>query len=362
MGFELSNSEGDHSQQAPALAGAAPETYWQFPARPEPAAHPGFRPAAFMTLGLAVGIACGWVALRIWRQATNNSPPQSPPTRFQWPWWGWGGLALMSGAWFVAWTRLPVFAPVQAHTFTPLWVGAIVTTNALAMRATGQCAMFHRPRAFLALVPLSALFWWTFEYLNLHVGNWHYQNAEQFSDATYALLASLAFATVIPAVLSMSDLVGCSRVANIAFTDLPRLGLHSSSTGPAIVAILSALALIAVGAWPQVLFPLIWLAPISLFVSLRIFAGYPSGFEALADGDWRPVAIPALGALACGFLWEMWNHASEVRWIYTVPYVHGWQLFEMPILGYAGYLPFGVECVAIATLVHPGPFRWQRPL
>lgn len=29
------------------------------------------------------------------------------------------------------------------------------------------------------------------------------------------------------------------------------------------------------------------------------------------------------------------------------------QLFEMPLLGYAGYLPFGVECLSAAQLAAP---------
>ena len=33
-----------------------------------------------------------------------------------------------------------------------------------------------------------------------------------------------------------------------------------------------------------------------------------------------------------------------------MPYVHRFQIFEMPLLGYAGYLPFGVECEVIAEL------------
>jgi hypothetical protein len=30
--------------------------------------------------------------------------------------------------------------------------------------------------------------------------------------------------------------------------------------------------------------------------------------------------------------------------------VDRFRIFEMPLLGYAGYLPFGIECAAIAAL------------
>jgi hypothetical protein len=58
-----------------------------------------------------------------------------------------------------------------------------------------------------------------------------------------------------------------------------------------------------------------------------------------------------MAALICGFFWEMWNYGSMARWIYNVPYVNRFHLFEMPVLGYAGYLPFGVECAVAAQFV-----------
>ena len=55
--------------------------------------------------------------------------------------------------------------------------------------------------------------------------------------------------------------------------------------------------------------------------------------------------------LICGFFWELWNSQSLAHWVYTVPFVHDFKMFEMPILGYAGYLPFGLECVVVASLL-----------
>ena len=63
------------------------------------------------------------------------------------------------------------------------------------------------------------------------------------------------------------------------------------------------------------------------------------------------MAIPALAALLCGFFWEMWNFHSLAKWIYQVPYVQRYPIFEMPLLGYAGYLPFGLECALLGMIV-----------
>jgi hypothetical protein len=59
----------------------------------------------------------------------------------------------------------------------------------------------------------------------------------------------------------------------------------------------------------------------------------------------------ALAALCCGLFWEMWNAHSLARWQYALPYVERFRIFEMPALGYAGYLPFGLECALICDLV-----------
>ena len=73
-------------------------------------------------------------------------------------------------------------------------------------------------------------------------------------------------------------------------------------------------------------------------------------FRNLQKGDWRLVWLPALAALFCGFFWELWNAYSLAHWEYSVPFVQRFHLFEMPILGYAGYLPFGLECMVVSLM------------
>jgi hypothetical protein len=68
-------------------------------------------------------------------------------------------------------------------------------------------------------------------------------------------------------------------------------------------------------------------------------------------GNWSQVVTAALAALICGFFWEMWNVHSLAKWVYSIPYVQRFHIFEMPILGYAGYLPFGLECAVIGDWV-----------
>jgi hypothetical protein len=74
----------------------------------------------------------------------------------------------------------------------------------------------------------------------------------------------------------------------------------------------------------------------------------------MTRGDWRPLLQPALAGLACGFFWELWSYGSLAQWHYSIPHVQRFHLFEMPVLGYAGYLPFGVLCAVVADLLGDG--------
>jgi hypothetical protein len=67
--------------------------------------------------------------------------------------------------------------------------------------------------------------------------------------------------------------------------------------------------------------------------------------------------LAAVAALVCGWWWEMWNSKSLAHWEYAIPSVHRFQLFAMPLLGYAGYLPFGLECLAVTQWLFPSHYR-----
>ena len=68
------------------------------------------------------------------------------------------------------------------------------------------------------------------------------------------------------------------------------------------------------------------------------------------------VISSALSSLFCGCFREMWNYFSLGKWIYSVPFVHKYEIFEMPVQGFAGYLPFGLECSLIGKI----PVRISR--
>ncbi len=96
--------------------------------------------------------------------------------------------------------------------------------------------------------------------------------------------------------------------------------------------------------WPRYFFPAVWLGPIFLLDPLLGRMGLRNLEEQVAARDWRRIcSLPAAG-LACGLMWEFWNFWAPSRWVYDVPFVGGWKVFEMPILGFLGFPPFALEC------------------
>lgn len=302
---------------------------------------------AFLIYALII-LAVG--GLFVWRIAAVRRVPPIIPVR-PFPWWGWAGFALTVIAWVLAWSRLTEFRLYQPYTFAPLWLGYILTVNGLVHRRTGRCLLLRRPVCFLVLFPASAAFWWCFEYLNRYVGNWYYVGLEFVSPLEYFTHATVSFSTVLPAVVSTRDWLASFPRLRAAFTDIRSVPWAEARALPRLLLLAGGAGFVALGAWPHYFYAMVWLAPLLALVSLQALGGLPNLLADIRRGDWRDAAVPALAGLVAGFFWELWNWRSFARWEYNIPLVDGLLLFEMPILGYAGYLPFGIVCIAVSMLV-----------
>ncbi len=345
------------------LAGQPLERYLEFPPRTRYVEHEPFSWSVFVVLAIAIlGTVYPFVVrissslARISDLGSRRSSVTlhaSRVTRHVLPWWGWLGVGLTAVAWVLAWTRFPWFEPFQPFTFTPLWLGYILVVNAWTFARTGRCMMLDRPRYFLSLFPLSSAFWWFFEYLNRFVQNWYYVGVQEFTPLEYFIHGTIPFSTVLPAVLGTTEwLASYPRLSAGLDKWRPIRIANTKLVGWSVLA-LGAGGLVGIGVWPNYLFPLVWVAPLVLITALQAVSGEETIFFTLSHGEWRPIWLPALAALLCGLFWEMWNVKSLAHWEYAIPFVHRFQVFQMPILGYAGYLPFGLECVAVAWWVFP---------
>lgn len=326
--------------------------YLEFPPHTRHIEHAPFSwPIFILTALVGVLLLSGivWSLIRDLR-SRRHVQPELPGI---WPWWGWLGLIVLIVSWILAWNRFAWFVDWQWATFTPLWLGYILVINAWTYRRDGKCLLINQHRYFLALFPLSALFWWYFEYLNRFVQNWFYIGIEDFGPWRYTLHATISFSTVLPAVLSTQHwLASLLRVPSkplelaVDRSKLKRLSL--------LTLLVSSGALVLLGIWPNLLFPFLWFAPLLLLLSLQGLYKEPDLLKGVRAHGWQVISLPALATLQCGFFWEMWNYYSAAKWIYSVPLVHRFQVFEMPVVGFTGYLPFGIECLVIALLLRRG--------
>jgi hypothetical protein len=307
--------------------------------------------AVGVVLTLLAAVAVSWMRGGSRNAAGAANTGKQRETRGRFPWWGWAAVAWTLVWWVLAWTRFAWFETAQRFTFFPLWIGFIVTVNALVYRRSRSCLMIQAPKRWAALFGLSALFWWMFEWLNRFVRNWHYLGVEDFDAVSYAVHATLCFSTVLPAVASVAEwLETHPRWTRWVAQGPPWRWLQSRTTGWVLL-VCGAAALGGAGAYPSVFYPALWIAPVALALGASVFSGRENLAGEIARGEWARAASWMTAALICGFFWELWNTYSAAKWIYTVPGVERWHVFEMPLLGYAGYLPFGLECLLVADHV-----------
>lgn len=258
---------------------------------------------------------------------------------------GWLGLALIAVAWPLNW----LLEGARTHfLFFPLWLGYCLAIDALTLQRTGASLLARDWRKYIGLFLASIPVWWLFEAFNWRVQNWRYDGRELFTDLEFGFWASLSFSTVVPAVFASAELAA-------SFGFLRRLqGGRALRLGPrhlriAFTAGWVMLALML--AWPRYFFPFLWLSLYFITEPLNVWFGYYNLPRRAEQGGWRPLLALWCGVLLTAFFWEFWNFWAYPKWIYAVPWANFWHVFEMPLLGYLGYLPFALELHALYHLI-----------
>jgi len=100
--------------------------------------------------------------------------------------------------------------------------------------------------------------------------------------------------------------------------------------------------------WPRYFFPMIWGA-LTLLLEPWNYSRDPkrSLLGDLSAGRPGRLLRFLVGGMAIGFLWEMYNIESLSKWIYTVPGLENFKLFEMPLLGFFGFPVFALDCFVV---------------
>ncbi len=280
------------------------------------------------------------------------------------PVWFWLGAFLMFGAMFFMWGKFSGPKFITNWALLPLFWGAIIFFDGIVYyRTCGRSIINDRPQTLIAIAVCSIGGWAYFEYLNFFVKeNWYYPAGDMISTEQfiiYSLLGSSALLTIAFELYMMLETF--PRLA-VKYTQGPKVVVGKSIWK--IILFASLLIMFLISLFPNQFFFFIWLVPLLAFLAVLEILDIWTPFTPMRKGNWTPLLLMCLTYLIQGFFHEMWNYFSAEHlangeiltynpgfWMYSVPYVNDFHLFEMPILGFFGYLPFGLYCW-IAWLVY----------
>ncbi len=261
------------------------------------------------------------------------------------PLYSWFGILLIIVFWYLNWNLEGLRTD---WAFFPLWLGFCLTIDGIVFLRKGTSLLKRNLKKYIMLFIISVPVWWLFEVFNSFTQNWFYEGKEYYSDLEFFILASISFSIVIPAVFECAELTGTFKwIRNLKF------GWILKPTSKLIILFwfLGILTLILEIIFPKIFYPLIWITvyfiiePINIKMNNRNLISYTSG------GNWKPVLSLAIGCLICAFFWEMWNYYSYPKWYYYLPMVNCLHVFEMPLPGYIGYIPFSIELFAVYNFI-----------
>ncbi len=251
-------------------------------------------------------------------------------------------IVLACVVWFVAiWGRVLGAEPFTTWLYFFAWWPLLLFLDGLLGRLTGKSLLWERPGDFLRMTFFSVTVWLVFEVFNLWLLNWRYQGLEPRLWLRWPGYA-LAFATVLPGVLLTAEVLAALGVGGKLKGPELRLGRWQ----PAFL-LVGVACLILPFLAPYYAFPLIWLAFIFLLDPLVDLLTGDSLTRRFARGEMQQPLCLLLAGLLCGIWWELWNYPCPAKWVYTLPVLNFGKIFEMPILGYLGFLPFALECAVM---------------
>jgi len=236
--------------------------------------------------------------------------------------------------------------PVPAWFYVFAWYPTLVILDQVVVLLGGE-SLLAQPRELVLMLWWSAVIWFLFEALNFRLQDWYYVflpagRVERWLGITVSL------ATVVPAILLGERVL--DRLA--VWPDLRWRSVALDAKRLQVAGWAGLGLLIAALAFPRFLHPLTWGA-VWLMVEPRLYAIAPerSLFADVARGSWGRIARLMAAGLFAGVLWESFNAVARGRWIYTVPFLEGLKVFEMPLVGFLGFPFFALEVWSLYYLL-----------
>jgi hypothetical protein len=231
------------------------------------------------------------------------------------------------------------------------WWPFLLMVDSLNVRLSGKSPLAEGLSSFLFMAYVSVPVWLVFELFNLRLRNWSYINLPAARPERW-LGYFLSFATVVPAVAEMAFLLAALGVRG------PKIPiLRGLSRRRRFSAVLGTVCLGVMLAWPHLFFPLVWLGFIFLLEPLNDLLGLPSFLADIRRSNYDRLWRWMLGGFTAGLVWEFFNFWAGTHWEYSLPYLDFWRVFQMPVFGFFGFMPFALEVFAAFILLR---FLWDK--
>lgn len=254
------------------------------------------------------------------------------------PFYGWAGIALLAAAECLMFLHI---WPINVY-FTPIaWTAYLMIVDAMVLAAAGRSRLHAAPARLFIAGLLSIPLWLIFEAYNLRLANWTYVGVPvNWAGALFGY--GWSFATITPAILETADLIEAFGWFK------PSRPIRFSRTSKNLMIALGLVCLSLPVALPThigaYLFGLVWIGFIFLLDPINEGIGAASLLRDLADGRSARFCSLFVSGWVCGWLWEFWNFWAAAKWHYIFPIMEHDKIFEMPVAGYLGFLPFALEC------------------
>jgi len=236
----------------------------------------------------------------------------------------------------VRWSRITTWA-------TPAcWWGYILFVDAWIYRRKGTSLLTDRRRSLAIQCILSIVFWCLFEAYNRVMPGWRYEHLE--ADLSVRLIGyAIAFATIMPGLFLTCEFLESYNL--FGRVRMPRF--HWSRAALIASIVIGAFFAFAPPFLPEnmrgYLWAFVWMGWFFLLEPFNYWRGVPSIYSDWEHGDLsRTLQLFAAG-ITCGLLWEFWNMWAYTKWVYIFPLGQGVKYFEMPLVGFLGFLPFALE-------------------
>ena len=349
------------------LDGIFDQHYFDFPAlKPEevfkdlPPAMGGFNWMVFITVAVVFVLTLllyFFPTLFGFKKIKKNVENLMPKQKVSFPVWFWAGLIVWGFSfiflvghfstpkWFLNWA------------YVPLYWGFTFMLDGIVYKRTGGKSMFNNdPQELIGIGVSSVAGWLIFEYLNFFVLEyWYYPNGSLVPDDEFFTYAIFASSALLPLCFEWYSLFNTFPSFVNKYKNGPKITFGKAFQ--IILLVLSYAGLFLMSNFPTYLAPIIWLSPLIILTVVLDLLDIWTPFSPIKKGNWTPVLFMALTYLVEGFLLEGQNFLSASHtngtlhteypgyWVYNVPFVDGFHVFEMPVVGFYGYLPFGIYCL-----------------